>query len=326
MLTIIRLHLRRLLVLLLDGLFDHNGVYSLLGWLQSTIGRPKIQSVFLMYPETLEYALAFVYPSRLARVKWRPFLAGIFRQNRRWGLMFAISATPADFRNPENLVHLHEIVKRMEAIRRRVKARQKTFAGILPGVLFARRLIRQAPEAELTVLAVLQAIDQVTQKANLSSKTPILVLGGRGFIGRRLVKALQTNGRIVLPIEKAEPWPEIPCASPVLIVNVASNTALMEYLGHLRSGMIVINEAYPPPSPLMLRFTGITLYHIKGIRAWAFPPFPHAYRGGIPCCAAFPDEAMIVQVEKLLDGRSHPLRNSPLNASTREQPNTLDGR
>jgi len=295
-------HLRRLGVLFLDALFDHDRFYAFLGWMQRRLGWPRIQTVFLMYPETLAYALAFVYPSRLERVKWRPFLAGFFRQNRRWGLMFAISATQQDFRDPQNLPYLQQLVDRMETIRRLVGGRQKTFAGILPGVLFARRILRDAPEADLTVAAVIQAIQQIEKRESLSPSPPILVLGGRGFIGRRLVKALQSRGRMVFTVDRDEAWPVFPGDTRFVVVNVASNRALLEYMGHLQPGMVVINEAYPPPPSYLLQFTGIVLYHIKGIRAWAMPPFPHAYQGGIPCCAAFPDDQMEVLVERLLDG------------------------
>ena len=301
----LRLHVRRLGVLLLDALFDHNCLYTLLGWMQRRWGWPRIQTVFLMYPETRAYALAFVYPRRLQRVKWTPFLAGIFRQNQRWGLMFAISATQQDFRDAQNLPQLRKLVERMETIRRRVGARQKTFAGILPGVLFARRILREAPEADLTVSAVIQAIQQVEKKEALPHQVPILVLGGRGFIGRRLVRALQSNGRMVFAVDKNEPWPVFSDDNHCVVVNVASNRALLEYMQHLQPGMVIINEAYPPPPSALLQHTGIVLYHIKGIRAWALPPFPHAYRGGIPCCAAFPDNRMDVLVEILLYGSRH---------------------
>ncbi len=294
------IHCRRILVLIFDILLDHNQFYSILGWMRKNFGWPDIQTVFLMYPEDIRYALAFVYPSRLSRVKWRPFLAGFFRQNKRLGLMFAVSATPQDFRDGANLEHMKLMVQRMEDIRKRTGASRKTFAGILPGILFTKRIVREAPEAELTVQAVVQAIQQIRTIEQIPDSGPIIVLGGRGFIGRRLVKKLRTMGHHVISLDKNDTWPVLKNHEPTLVINVASKNALMDYKDHLKPNMVVINEAYPPPPVRTVQHFGVTLYHIKGVKAWAVPPFPHAYRGGIPCCAAFFDPQMQVLVDQLI--------------------------
>jgi hypothetical protein len=54
-------------------------------------------------------------------------------------------------------------------------------------------------------------------------------------------------------------------------------------------GLVVLNEVYPPPSTRCcerIRAKQVKLYHITGVAGAAIPPFPGAYAGGIPCCAA----------------------------------------
>ncbi len=292
------LHLRRIVVLFFDFLFDHNWFYRLLGWMNDWVF--EIRTVFLMYPEQRKYALSFVYPSRLPKVKWSPFLAGFFVQNGKLGLMFAISATPADFRDPANEDGLRMMVQRMEKIRQLVGAPRRTFAGVLPGILYAKRLVKTAPEVEVTIEGVLRAIDIVKQREGIYATVPIIVLGGRGFIGRRLVKKLQEKGNQVIVVDKDDPWPDDLYGEVVIVVNTTLKGALLRYRSKMWSEMIIINEVYPPPKADDFSDIGCAIYHIKGAKAWALPPFPHAYQGGIPLCAAFLHTEMDILVDCLV--------------------------
>lgn len=67
--------------------------------------------------------------------------------------------------------------------------------------------------------------------------------------------------------------------------------ALLEYARDRWQGAIVQNEVYPEPSAAEiaeLEARGAHCYHIVGVEGRAWPPFPRAYRGGIPCCASLP--------------------------------------
>ncbi len=291
------LHIRRIAVLIFDFLFDHDWFYHLLGWMNYRLF--EIRTVFLMYPEQPKYALAFVYPSRLPKVKWSPFLAGFFIQNGKLGLMFAISATPEDFRNPKNENGLKQAVQRMEEIRRLVKAPRKTFAGILPGILYAKRIVREAPEAELTVEGIVRAIDLIKKEEKIYAKVPLIVLGGRGFIGRRLVKVLQARGEQVIVVDKNDPWPDSLQGEVVMVINTTLRDALLDYRSRMWPEMIIVNEVYPPPPAKYFQGIVRSLWHIKGAKAWALPPFPHAYQGGIPLCAAFFDNKIRILTKKI---------------------------
>ena len=72
---------------------------------------------------------------------------------------------------------------------------------------------------------------------------------------------------------------------------VGTRAALLGYARDLWPGVIVLNEVYPEPSAVEiaeLEARGAHCYHIVGVEGWAWPPFPRAYRGGIPCRASLP--------------------------------------
>jgi hypothetical protein len=53
---------------------------------------------------------------------------------------------------------------------------------------------------------------------------------------------------------------------------------------------VVLNEVYPEPGRDELKIIaeqGAKCWHIVGAKGQAWPPFPSAYRNGIPCCASF---------------------------------------
>jgi len=249
--------------------------------------------------------LAYVYKSRFPKVEWNPWPCGLLIQNRKLVLMFCISATNGQFTDPENAENLRWVAERMEELRQLLGAKRKTFAGILPGVLFYKRVIREASEADLTAEAVSQAIGLVKVKESLGAGTPIIVLGGKGFIGRRVVKLL--DRQFVYSIDSSdgqnsEDWPSYLRGQRVIVVNITLNNALEDYLNVIWPGTVVINEVYPEPTPEILeqlRSKNRDCYHVVGLEARAFPSFPAAYKGAIPCCAAWPSPKMKVVVRKL---------------------------
>ena len=87
-----------------------------------------------------------------------------------------------------------------------------------------------------------------------------------------------------------------------LVIDVARKGTILEYLPHLSSNSLYVNETYPEPqgSDLeALKATGARVFHIAGVRGAALPAFPLGYRDAIPCCAMHrPDRAEPV-VQKL---------------------------
>ncbi len=133
---------------------------------------------------------------------------------------------------------------------------------------------------------------------------PVIVLGGQGFIGKRLVDVLEPD-MPVYSVDLRDSEDRSPAhlgGQPALLVNVASRNALSQYLDRLWSGMTVLNEVYPEPSAgLVEKLTAesIELHHVVGVAARAFPSFPVAYRGVIPCCAAWPADGSRVVTRQL---------------------------
>lgn len=297
------LHLRRATLEVVNVFFNYDFLFFLIGMINKRL--KVIKSVFLVYPATEEYSSAYVYSRRIPRVRWNPWPAGVLWQNGKMSLMFVVSAHNGDFKSPDNFPHMEAVVERMEHLRKLFNAERKTFAGTLPGTLFSRRMIREAPEADLTASAVVQAIKKTMINESLGDNTPIIILGGRGFIGRRVTRLL--SGYNIYPIDVVDgngrgDWPTSLDHQRVMVVNITLNNALSQYIDLFKEGTVVINEVYPEPSQQtidQLRKGGCVCYHVVGVRAFAFPAFPAAYKGAVPCCAAWPAEKMEVAIKLL---------------------------
>lgn len=291
--SILMSHIRRIILEIINLLFHYDWFYSLIGRLNSRI--KLIESVFLVYPADDAYAYAYVYEHRLKKVVWNPWFAGLLLQNGKITLMFCISANNKGFEascEHSNLVRVHD---RMEHLRILFQAKRKTFAGILPGVLFAKRILREVPEADVTAQAVVQSVDAIIIKDQIHREIPIIVLGGKGFIGRRVVKLLQKRNRTIISVDKEDAWPTHLEGQSIIVINITRRNALDSYTSVMWPGTIVINEVYPEPSAetlAELARRGIVCHHIVGVKALALPSFPNAYAGAIPCCAAWPADKM----------------------------------
>lgn len=299
----IQSHMRRTLLEIINVLGNHDWVFRLFGFVNGYIG--IVQSVFLVYPASEKYGLAYAYSRRLRKNVWEPWLTGLLCQNGRCIVMFAISATNEQILNKDNSDGVRHVAERMETISRALGANRKTFAGILPGVLHVKRIIDETPEADITAAIVSQAVHLVKIKESLGDETPIIVLGGKGFIGRRVVKMLGKSNVHSIDLADGQDkndWPDYPEEVRAIVVNIATQSALREYIDVVRSGTVIINEVYPEPARdtvNRLVANNCNCYHIAGVDAKAFPSFPSVYGGAIPCCAALPSENMKVTIRKL---------------------------
>ncbi|MCX6741479.1 MAG: hypothetical protein NTY61_03730 [Candidatus Parcubacteria bacterium] len=292
----VKSHVRCLFTEALNLFFNHSWIYWLIGL--SNRKFRLIESVFLVYPATDDYTSAYSYAYRSRWHEWKPGPIGFFWQNGKLGVKFAISAHNGQFSDPANKDKLRQVVEKMERIRKLFHAKHKTFAGILPGVLFMKRLVRETPEADVTVEAVRQVIERVRLLEGLSDDTPVIVLGGRGFIGRRVVDALPKGTTYSVDIAGCNGqnvWPDHLRGKPTLLVNISLNSALGQYIHLLWPEIVIVNEVYPEPSQELaqqLKAVGCHCYHVVGVKAKALPSFPGGYQGGIPCCAAWRAESM----------------------------------
>ena len=265
---------KKTLLLVVNFLFNYNFVFRLLGFLRI------FRTVFVAYPATEKYALAYVDPQYRDRMRWTPWIVGIFCQDGYMGLMMVISSTEKDF-TVEETDNLRRLYNRTEKIRSLLRANQKTFAGVLPGIFIKTGITTKCPEADITIIALRRAEEEVRRLEGHSDKLPIILLGGKGFIGDRYCQ-LQ-NGREVCLVDKgsngpinAQDWPEHLFGKPAILVNVSRYGVLQHYTHLFWPGLIVLNESYPEPDSEVLRavkLQGATVYHLVGFRAWSLPKY-----------------------------------------------------
>ena len=306
-------HMRKILVLVANVLFNYNFVFRIVGVMNRRWN--FLSSVFVAYPATKDYTSAYIYQRHWHVMKWTPWIGGIFRQESKWGLMLVIASTEEDFCHPENTGNLQTLVERAERIRQLIGASQKTFAGILPGILFKKRLIRETVETDITVESIVKAEKNVRNTEGYDENTPLIILGGNGFVGRRLIKRL--NGREVYCVDSTNgktnvaSWPFHLKDSSAIMINISRSHALAYYTNLFWPGLVLLNEVYPELGKDELKIItekGCSAYHVVGIQGKAYPSFANAYAGGIPCCAARISVDMQVIVKKLnyLQGQEMP--------------------
>lgn len=305
---VLSVHARRIGLLLLNALLCNRLVFRMVGWFNRRW--PFLETLFVAYPASQEFASAYGYKWQQDAFRWKPWLCGAFRQGDKWGLQFAISGYETDFMDRESGDNLQQLVDWAEDAKEELGANRRTFAGILPGVMRSRRITKETPEAELTTTALLNAERAVRREMGWREEDviPIIVLGGRGFIGRRLVAALRQmpwRGEVYsvdLASDRSRIWPEHLKGQRAILINAARRDALQDYMWLLWPELAILNEVYPGPSAeeiAQLRQIGCPVFHVVGVKAQCFPAFPGEYKGGVPCCAAMPQQELDVLVNRL---------------------------
>jgi hypothetical protein len=304
-----RAGVRRLGVLVTHLLLRHEVLLRLIGRLNRRIG--FIKAVYVAYPARQDYADAYLYRWAQRRCRWSPWVAGIYRQDGALGLMTMISSSEDQFYDPadptHNLSHLEALLKRTQHLRALLGADQVRFAGILPGLLYARGLRSEGPEVAVTVEALLQAERHLRVAVGYEEHTPLILLGGKGYIGRRFAERLSGRETYVVDVLPGQAvndatWPSHLKGRHAILINLTKKAVLSDYMALFWEELVVLNEVYPEPSAdeiQRLSAIGVKTYHVVGVRGRAFPGFPFGYAGGIPCCAAWQSSGMEVVVRRL---------------------------
>jgi hypothetical protein len=289
-------HLVKIGVMLLNVLFGNYVFYFILGLANRMFSPRFIKNIFMLYPEKAEYSRAYVYDWYARTMQWSPRLVGIFKQNGKWGLYFGISATGRDIES-DNGDNLKKVEMRLERIKNILGADQKTFAGIIPSVLFSKKVVEEEPlERNITAIAVNRGIQKVMKAKEMPFDTSLIVIGGEGFIGSLLIKKVREagfSGRVFsVDVKNGNNFAKVSAeiyGKPAILLNASRRGALESYLPFLWPGIVILNEVYPEPSAEEIQkaeMKGVEIYHISGIKAWAWPKYPYAYKGGIPCCSS----------------------------------------
>ena len=292
-------HVRRLTTLGIDATLNNKWFFWLLGRVR---GKPFIHTVFLCYAASEKYALHYCYRRNIKRYKWRPGLAGVFRQSGRWGIALAITATERDLVKRENAHRLLALTQEVERIQHLLRSPNRAYSGILPSILRSRGIHKDISEAKIAALCVSQAVSQMPGLANLQVDDPIIVLGAGGLVGSEVIKLLtcrrvyKVDARVTNDIR-----PNIPDevrGQPGILLDVSRHGTIEYYISQFWKELVVLNEVYPPPSrraKRKLNEMGVRIFHIAGVAGTAFPNFPASYTGSIPCCAAH-DRSLHVNV------------------------------
>jgi len=250
-----------------------------------------LNRVFLAYPVRRPLPIRNPGFARLVeRYRWSPAIIGIFRQCGAWGLAFSVTGSEAELIDVKNSLLLEALLARIEGIAQLLHADRCALAGILPSVLASRGVPHGTAEAETAASCVVRAIRKVQTLHNLAG-CPIVIMGSRGFVGSRVIERLADD--VVYPVDRNSEGPvglppEVR-GNAALLVNLTWADVLEGWVDEMWPGLVVLNEVYPPPSIRCcdrIRVKGVKLYHLTGVAGTAIPPFPGAYAGGIPCCAA----------------------------------------
>ena len=297
---------RRLFSLLFNALFNNRLSFYFLGLLNK---RFKIlKTIYVGYSVDDGYAQEYSFPSESFRekYKWSPFLAGFVFQNKKIGLKFFIAANEDDFLDKSNKKNLLDFISKIDRIKELTHAGQKTFAGVLPGVLYMARIIRSMNETEVVVESVCKAIEKVKEEEGYPTDSPVIILGGKGFIGKRVVRKLGSEQ--VYCVDKSgddnfsDSWPSFLKNQKSILVNISRQFVLKNYIPHVWPSLVLLNEVYPEPSQqeiLSYREKGGNVYHLAGVKGVAIPSFPKAYSGSIPCSAAYMNDQIDVVIKRL---------------------------
>lgn len=287
-------NIKKIAVIAVNALFNNHFSLALFGVVNTYLLRGKFNTIFLMYPATKSYASKYIYPWYQKRTTWNPIMIGAFRQGKHWGLVFGISATEEDLRNDDNLKNLSALNDKVEANRKLLGMANKRYAGILPSVFISKQIIRDSMEGGATVSAVIAATDQLRRNLGLGARTPLVLLGGMGYIGKGVLAGLKEYAGEIHPIdyrngERLGQWPAHLEGKDLIVLNVSKNGALGDYIGLFWDKVVVLNEVYPEPSDdeiKKMKERGVRCFHVVGVEGRAWPPFPAAYSGAVPCCAA----------------------------------------
>ena len=306
----LRRHFRRILALISSYAVGNAVFLGAVGLANRVLLGGRIKTLFMYYPATEAYADLVAYRWHQRRFGWFPGLVGLFVQNGRIGLCFAVPNTEAQFKDQANTGHVATLMQRMDGLRHRIGAEHRTFAGILPSIFHSRGIQDRdvVMQRNMTARAVLAALDEVIAGNRLPADVPVLLLGGRGFVGSHVQQLCVGRNVSVIDANETDAFRALirPLRGhPLVIVNLTKAGVLADYLEYFWPGLILLNEVYPEPSRCEVRAAeslGSVVYHISGVEAWCWPPFPRAYRGGIPCCASVPlgaDERVAVVVTRL---------------------------
>ena len=293
---------RKSMILISMVLVSNRVVLFFLGILNRLLGRP-IRGILLCYPAHEKYAHKYVFKWMFPIVKKKPMFAGFYFQSLKAGLTFVIYCHESQFRSDADyLKHIGEQMSRLKFL---TGVLEVNCTGILPTELHRASLIPDdffRYRCRTVGKVVVQAEKKVRQLNDLKP-LPVIVLGGMGNVGREICDLLKSEGRKVYSVEYGQKFPSTVRDHKAVLIDCSRKGVLESRMEELWSGLILLNETFPEPKSQtvrQLKNMGIDSYHVTGAKAKAYPPFPYAYQGGIPCCGTLVGDNVEALVKDLV--------------------------
>lgn len=301
----------KMLLELVNLLLNNPLGLRLLGWFK------LFDAVFVMYPADQTFADSYTFRMRQRFIKWKPFIVGVIvHPSGARTLMFAISAHVDGRDSDYDANDMRDLHARTERVKRLLGASSTHFAGTIPRRLAALRVRRgpcQGIEQRATAMNVVSAVENTLRREQSLRErvSSVVILGAKGYVGREVTESLSGEGHLrVLAVDvdgvyedggRVSGEYEAP-GGRHLILNITLPEAINPYIEKMGDMTVVLNEVYPAPHPdvvTSMKERGVRMYHIAGVKASVWPPFPSAYQGAVPCCAALIGEGYEVTTIEL---------------------------
>ncbi|MBT4790114.1 MAG: hypothetical protein HON90_00960 [Halobacteriovoraceae bacterium] len=293
--------LRKSIILFLMLTMSNPLTLAVLGLLNRLLFNP-ISSVFVCYPATKKYQENYCFNFMLPFIKHYPVILGAFYQGGRIGLITAISSVESDFQSKD---FFNKFSRWTNLLKKLLGVSSMTYSGILPSAMKKAEIMSKDELQERSRLVgdvVIDAEKEIRQRLNYAPNCPVIILGGKGNVGREVASKFLTYGRDIYIFDLGDQLPQELRNRQVILIDIARKGVLEKYIHEFWEGMAIVNETYPEPSrdvSRQLKEMNIPLFHVAGVKAVAIPKFPHAYAGGIPCCAMNPAKKVRALVREL---------------------------
>lgn len=299
---------------LLNLTVNRDGAYRLIGWLNRR--KYFLKAVFVTYPNTEKIAARFAPHWLWDRLKWQPYLIGIFEQGGDWGLKFVISSLPHEIYISENKDNRKKLLDEMERLRCLVGAEKVLFGFALSSALRSDRwrdeqsgaLAVSADDAFVAAQAAVLAAKQIGARHWLEGET-VIFLASRAMI-ERVDRCLKLNGHLpailINPAERDKPefvWPDELRHRQVVLISLVKEEDLLACKDRLGPYWIIVNEAYlRDPDDFIRQLdrpADVPVYQLCGAKGRTWPDPPSIYQGSMPCCQVISPANMDVVVREI---------------------------
>lgn len=273
--------------------------------------RPIFKFIFLVYPGTIKQIQSYIplwYKPYIPLVSFIGIVTGKYR-----GLVLSIPWTLEELEDENNsLKRIGKIISKIDRIAGFIDVQGIALAGRLPGILtqggyeFSLPLVRGDMGSVYTVLG---AIDSVVRLMKLNT-IKIGVLGGYGFIGSRVVKALKEHYDVVgvdprilrKNGERLQMYrdPAELSNCDLIVVLTARGEQIEGAVEHFKKGVIVIDDTHPQLPRRLIKsiekkegkvFKSVLTF--DGLKFW--PPLPNWEDNWLPGCCL---EAIVISLSK----------------------------